>query len=84
MSSTSSNSATHRRPGGCGRRVADHLFACKLDWFRLPHVLRAAVTSAWTDGDGTAHVQAMAEATRWFGYNPRQAPAPRLSQPRLF
>lgn len=84
----SPSSGTHECPGGCGQQVANAMFACKADWFRLPHALRSAVWAAWNDGDGAAHAHAMSNATRWYSENPRQAPVPRQRrmppQSRLF
>lgn len=84
----SSPGGTHECPGGCGRQVLNVMFACKADWFRLPHALRSAIWAAWNDGDGAAHAHAMSEAALWYGVNPRQAPVPvrrpQSRQSRLF
>lgn len=57
---------THRCPGGCGRTVPNHLFACRPCWFRLPHGLRQPITANYR-GDRDAHNAAMADASRWYG-----------------
>lgn len=33
------------RPG-CQKRISEKLFACKPDWYALPHHLRARISSA--------------------------------------
>ncbi len=83
MSSSRSRSPTHGCPGGCGSQVRRELFACRPDWFRLPHALRAAISGAWTDGDKGGHLLAMADAIEWFRRNPRQSPAPAARPPQL-
>lgn len=58
-------SSTHGCPGGCGRQVPRHLYACKACWGRLPYDMQKAIRA--TNGrDLAAHGQAMAAARQWF------------------
>lgn len=63
---------THACPGGCGRRVARHLYACADCWHRLPPDLAVAVWRGYRRGPGSPeHVAAMAGAADWYAANPR-------------
>lgn len=87
MVSFANGSTTHECPGGCGSQVGNGMLACKADWFRLPHALRAAVWRGWNDANRQGHARAVTDALEWYRANPRQAPAPRVvkpSDPRLF
>lgn len=55
----------HTCPGGCGRSVPDHLFACGNCWFRLPIFLRNAIRATYKF-DPDAHQDAMAEAMKFY------------------
>lgn len=58
-------SCTHDCPGGCGRRVPRHHFACRPCWYRLPVDLRRPIAA--THGrDFGAHMAAMDDAIRWY------------------
>lgn len=67
---------THACPGNCGVRVPNHLYACRVDWYRLPKEIRSAI---W----GTAKLSLLApgrraalEAAReWYRDNPGPAKA---------
>jgi hypothetical protein len=61
---------THTCPGGCGRQVPNHLFACAYDWHRLPPSYQTAISRAY-QRDDAAHLQAMVTARRWYQGNPR-------------
>lgn len=56
---------THACPGGCGRRVARHLYACKACWMRLPYTLRQPISASY-QRDAAAHSAAMAAAASWY------------------
>lgn len=60
---------THQCPGGCGRTVASHLYACRADWFRLPAGLRASILTYYRV-DARKHAAAMAEAAAWYRAQP--------------
>lgn len=55
----------HRCPGQCGRKVPNHLFACRPCWYRLPLSLRQPITDNYRR-DAIAHAEAMAEAQLWY------------------
>lgn len=61
---------THRCPGGCGQQVAQHLYACKQDWFRLPKEIRNEIWRTYRRNDAGEHLAAMSEAARWYDNNP--------------
>ncbi|HZD14958.1 MAG TPA: hypothetical protein VE196_07485, partial [Pseudonocardiaceae bacterium] len=56
---------THDCPGGCGRPVARHHYACRSCWYRLPAPLRRAITSSYGREPG-AHGAAIRRANRWY------------------
>lgn len=56
---------THTCPAGCGRAVARGLFACRVDWYRLPYELRRAIHATY-NRDAAAHLEAMAAADEWY------------------
>jgi len=58
--------STHPCPGGCGREVAYHLFACKGCWYRLPKDLQRPINATWRSGDRLGHSDAMSDACRWY------------------
>lgn len=60
---------THECPGGCGRAVALHLYACTLCWVRLPAVLRRPIRENYRV-DWEAHAAAVADGNDWFGQHP--------------
>ena len=57
--------STHSCPGGCGRQVPQHHFACRFDWYRLPADLRRPISATYRH-DPDAHRQAMSDAIRWY------------------
>jgi len=63
---------THDCPGGCGRQVFTHMFACRADWYRLPLDLRRPITATY-GRDRDAHLEAMGDAMTWYAEHPRQA-----------
>jgi len=73
----SSNSQTHDCPARCGRQVDFGMYACRMDWFRLPPALRNAIWAGFRSGDAAAHASAMSDAQRWFDENPRPGPVPK-------
>lgn len=71
---TSRTSVTHACPGGCGRQVPGHHFACHTDWLRLPFELRKPISANYRR-DPTAHFEAMTAAMAWYSANrPRSIP----------
>lgn len=62
--------STHDCPGGCGRPVPQHHFACRPDWYRLPAELQLAIKANYRR-DPAAHMQAMADSIAWYADNPR-------------
>lgn len=56
---------SHECPGGCGRPVAHHRFACSYCWSRLPADLQTPITQNY-GGDRLAHAEAMMDAVRWY------------------
>lgn len=56
---------THTCPGGCGRAVPHHRFACHDCWFELPAGLRRAISANYRIRPN-AHAEAMSEATAWY------------------
>jgi hypothetical protein len=63
----------HQCPGGCGQQVGVTVLACQTDWRRLPTQIRHLVITAYRHGPGgTAHREAILDAVRWFGNNPRE------------
>jgi hypothetical protein len=63
--------STHTCPGGCGTQVAQHLFACRPCWSRLPRARRAAVMRGYDAGPlGEEHTTAMVDALDWYAANP--------------
>lgn len=62
--------ATHDCPGGCGRQVQYHMYACKPCWYRLPAGLRAAIWEGYRSGSG--HMEAMQDAADWYAHHPRE------------
>lgn len=57
---------THDCPGRCGRAVPRHLYSCRECWFRLPRTLQRAITESYRRRDHAAHLEAMAEAQRFY------------------
>lgn len=73
---------------GCGRTIPTNLFACRVDWYRLPKATRDRINSAYFQGDGS-YLEAAMEAQAWYDANPKQsvAPKPKLTvvqDPTLF
>ncbi|MPZ66775.1 MAG: hypothetical protein GEU83_15125 [Pseudonocardiaceae bacterium] len=64
---------THECPGGCGRQVARHHFACRACWYRLPSDLRRPISATYRR-DAGAHPAAMAEAVAWYRTPPPAMP----------
>lgn len=63
---------THPCPAeDCDRRVAQHLFACKPCWFRLPYKLRGRVWD--TVGKPIDRLAVTAECVEHWRANPRRA-----------
>jgi len=62
---------THACPGGCGRHVFTHMFACRADWYRLPLDIRRGITGNYRR-DRAAHLEAMGDAMTWYRENPRE------------
>lgn len=60
------NEPTHTCPGGCGRQVPHHQFACRVDWHRLPGRHQLAISTTYWAGDTQAHSEAMVEAMHWY------------------
>jgi hypothetical protein len=61
--------ATHTCPG-CGQPgVPDRMFACRVDWYRLPRPIRNTIWSAHRR-DPAKHAQAVADAHAWYDANP--------------
>jgi hypothetical protein len=60
--------SAHTCPGGCGREVPGHLYACKPCWYRLPQDLRRPISANY-GRDPEAHAQAMRDARRWYREN---------------
>lgn len=62
---------THLCPGGCGKQVPSHLYACRYDWFRLPINIRNAIWHAYTNHGqlSSQHVEAMNNARTWYEEN---------------
>lgn len=65
---------THVCPGGCGRAVSLHRYACLLCWMRLPAVLRQLIRANYRH-DWDAHAAAVADGNEWFADNPPTADA---------
>jgi hypothetical protein len=63
----------HRCPGGCGKAVADHRYACGACWFRLPDAVRDRITETYGRSPD-AHARALHAARRWFVENPHGRP----------
>ncbi|RIS64211.1 hypothetical protein D2E70_25395 [Mycobacteroides abscessus] len=58
---------THGCPGGCGRAVADRLFACGHCWGRLPRDLqRPIVATAKLNLLATARLDAVSDAMQFY------------------
>jgi hypothetical protein len=55
----------HRCPGRCGRRVPQHLFACRGCWARLPKRTRTRIQNSY-GRNRAEHAQAMSVAIRWY------------------
>lgn len=70
--STRPGHTTHACPGGCGARVERHLYACRVDWGRLPAPLRQAISRAYHGSRVGEHARAMDAAAAWFMRNPRE------------
>lgn len=66
---------SHACPGGCGARVPRARLACRGCWFRLPLPLRNAIKAHY-GRNRTAHLEAVAAASRWYRDNPRTCPCP--------
>lgn len=60
--------ATHACPGGCGRQVPYHHFACRNCWYRLPMDLRRPISGNW-HLNPDAHAEAMVDAQQWYDEN---------------
>ncbi|HJP80589.1 MAG TPA: hypothetical protein VJ914_40330, partial [Pseudonocardiaceae bacterium] len=56
-------------PGGCGRAVELHRYACVHCWIRLPAVLRAPIRENYRR-DWDAHAAAVADGDTWFRDHP--------------
>jgi hypothetical protein len=61
---------THTCPCGCGKQIANRLFACRAGWYRLPKNIRSAIHTCHTTGDVAGHREAMADACTWYRGNP--------------
>jgi hypothetical protein len=59
----------HDCPGGCGRSVPDHHFACRGCWYRLPLDLRHPISANY-QRNPDAHHEAMRDARRWYREHP--------------
>jgi hypothetical protein len=55
----------HRCPGGCGRDVPHHVYACRGCWSRLPHELRRPISTHY-GRDDAKHAAAMIAAGEWY------------------
>lgn len=55
----------HDCPGGCGRQVPYHLYACRNDWYRLPKPYRDEIWR-WYQVDIAKHAEAMIAAKSWY------------------
>jgi len=75
VSRLDASGATHDCPGGCGRPVPRHRFACRSCWHRLPIDLRCPITANYRR-DLAAHAQAMTAARRWYRGQPRNGQTP--------
>ncbi len=62
---TTGPTSCHECPGGCGRQVGRHHFACKACWYRLPADLRRPISATYRRDTG-AHLAAMADAVDWY------------------
>ena len=63
---------THGCPGGCGRQVPYHHFACRNCWYRLPPDLRRPISANY-QRDDAAHALAMTDALQWYEENSPKA-----------
>jgi hypothetical protein len=66
MNYTPTKDTSHTCPGGCGRTVARHLFACRACWRRLPMLYQTPILTAYWAGDIAAHSRAMTDAMSWY------------------
>lgn len=55
----------HACPGGCGRQVPHHVFACRKCWVRLPLPLRQPISTHFRR-DPSQHAAAMTAACEWY------------------
>lgn len=62
---------THSCPAGCGAQVPQHLYACRVDWYRLPPEIRNRIWAAYRGGMAGEHMNAMTAAAVWYEDNPR-------------
>lgn len=61
---------THACPGGCGREVELHRYACVHCWVRLPAVLRSRIRESYLRRDWDTHTEATAAADEWLRTHP--------------
>lgn len=62
-------SRTHECPGGCGRHVPRHHYACRACWYRLPDPHRRAIRQNHRY-HSVGHAVAMHQAHAWFADHP--------------
>lgn len=74
-----SSPIAHRCPCGCGAAVSRTRLACRAGWYRLPKVVRDAVTGAYrrrsTAAGRAEHLAAVRDAIRWFQDHRPEPPA---------
>lgn len=64
----------HECPARCGAMVEHRLYACPIDWARLPAHLKQDILDGYRAGPlSEQHIEAMAAARRWYTVNPREA-----------
>lgn len=56
---------------GCGADIDPGMYACRVDWRRLPWRMKQRINAAWIAGDFTEHGYAKAEADAWLRTHPR-------------
>lgn len=56
---------THPCPGGCGRQIPQHKYACRICWEALPVELREPIRGYYGIDPGS-HRRAMVAAARWY------------------
>lgn len=64
---------THLCPGGCGRTIPELLFACSVDWRRLPTMHQHNINATWANYriSPEAYESALHRGRQWFAANPR-------------